>query len=215
MPTSNATGIPIKRGSIGTGWIRTSTPAHRQEHDLQMLGPVIKARRLPPAAGPTYRALRQSIGRRDQIHQHEQWHHHAQRRQPNAKQLRADHRHLDGFDVRQIAIAHDGVRNGKRRALRKPQPHVVDPRHPKHQPIQKVRRSGHGTRHPALPLREFDPARKVGSQDAFQSADTLRPDLEHKAQSTIQATTTIPTKPSSNTKPIFSGASSAPATTPS
>jgi hypothetical protein len=32
--------------------------AQRHEHDLQMLGSMIKTRRLPPAAGPTYRTLR-------------------------------------------------------------------------------------------------------------------------------------------------------------
>jgi CelD/BcsL family acetyltransferase involved in cellulose biosynthesis len=115
MPTRNATGTPTRRGSIDTGWIRTSTPPIARKHDLQMLGPVIKTRRLPPAAGPAYRALRQPISRCNQIHQHEQWRHHGQRRKPDAEQLRADHRHFDGIYVRQIAIAHDGVRNGKRR----------------------------------------------------------------------------------------------------
>ena len=39
-----------------------------------------------------------------------------------------------------LGSAHDGVGNGKRRTLRKPQPRVVEPRHPKQQPIQKARR---------------------------------------------------------------------------
>ena len=126
-----------------------------------MLGAVVKARRFPPTRGPAYRTLRQPIYSRDDVGEHEEWHNQGQCREADAEQLHSDHCHFDCFDVGQIGIAHDRVRNGKSRTFRESHSHVVDSREPEDQRIKKVRYSGHNARQPALPLRQFKHTRKV------------------------------------------------------
>jgi hypothetical protein len=76
---------------------------------------MVEAPGFPAPTSAPYRTLRESIHGSDDVHKQQKWHSHGQRRQPNPKELRTNHRHFDGFAIGDIEVAYDRVRPGRPR----------------------------------------------------------------------------------------------------